>query len=123
MKYRNKNKRIIIEKNLSFLFQSNALQREKVSELRKLYDRFLSVVRSLRDLGQPVDYWDTIIVYLLVSKCDNRSRRDWKSIKILGELPTKKEINKFLKKKCEKCYAKFDKHVENNYMGKSRKTN
>ncbi|XP_050293842.1 uncharacterized protein LOC126734313 [Anthonomus grandis grandis] len=57
--------------------------------------------RSLKSLGQEVDQWDTLIVFMLINKFDSVTRREWESFPIKGELPGLEDVNKFLKAKCE----------------------
>lgn len=114
---RYENKRLIVFSYVKSLFDVPVVVRENSTELRHLYDTFIKSIRSLDNLGQPTKQWDTLLIYLLVSKFDSRTRRDWEAFKIAGDLPTMQEISTFLKDKCElleKLYgSKSDNKTEN----------
>ncbi|XP_045463814.1 uncharacterized protein LOC123673372 [Harmonia axyridis] len=124
LKERYENKKLIVERYINILLHASPIQKENSTELRKLHDSFISTLRSLKGLGQPTEHWDTFMVYLLVSKFDSRTRRDWENLKIQGELPTLKEISSFLKEKCDilEKYSKSDKHFENTYKNDASKS-
>lgn len=54
-------------------------------------------LRSLESLGEQVDSWDRLILYILAQKFDEVTRRDWESYPCEGELPTMNDMHKFLK--------------------------
>lgn len=98
---RYENKRLIVYNYVKDLFDCPKLIKESYSELRKLYDLFNKNLRSLKCLGQEVEHWDTLIVFMLTNKFDLVTRREWESFPINGELPNLEDVNKFLKAKCE----------------------
>ncbi|XP_023312589.1 uncharacterized protein LOC111692721 [Anoplophora glabripennis] len=93
---RYENKRLIVFNYLQTLFDFPVLTKENSVQLRNMFDVFSKNLRVLKNLGQPTEKWDIIIVHLLVSKFDNRTRRDWECFKITGDLPTFDEIKLFL---------------------------
>lgn len=52
-------------------------------------------------LGQPTTHWDTIVVYLVTSKFDNQTARDWEPFKCERELPILEELTKFPSSKAD----------------------
>lgn len=99
---RYENKRLIVHNYVKALFDCPGVVKETHSDLRSLYDLFNKNLRSLKCLGQDTDNWDTLIVYLITSKFDSVTRREWESYPFQGgELPKLTDVNAFLKTKCE----------------------
>lgn len=99
---RYENKRLIVHNYVKALFDCPSVVKETHCDLRSLYDLFNKNLRSLKSLGQDTDNWDTLIVYLITSKFDSITRREWESYPIPGgELPKMTDVNAFLKTKCE----------------------
>lgn len=73
-------------------------------------------LRALEMLGQPTEYWDAIVVYLVVSKFDKQTARDWELFKILNELPTLEELKTFLSSKADILDNISMYHSENKYQ-------
>lgn len=101
LKQRYENNRLIIFNYVKALFDAPPVTRESYTDLRNLFDTFTKNIRSLEALGQAVDQWSILLIYLITSKFDPRTRRDWEAYKFEGELPTLENVNKFLKEKCE----------------------
>lgn len=58
-------------------------------------------MRSLEALGESVNSWDRLIIYILANKLDTNTRKDWEIFKYDGDLPNMTDMHKFLKNKCE----------------------
>ncbi|XP_076291883.1 uncharacterized protein LOC143214555 [Lasioglossum baleicum] len=89
------NKRDLIQEHLKTLY--SLPHASDASELRSLRDKAHKTLQALRNLERPVDTWDDMIVYLLVSRLDRSSRKAWE-LK-LGEstdYPTYAELDKFI---------------------------
>ena len=118
------NKRLIVYNHVKSIFNFPNLIRESHVELRNLYDTIARNLRALSSLGEPTDSWDTLIIYLIVNKLDSTTRRDWESYNVENQLPTMKDINKFLKNKCEILekleYNKCDNPKQNKGQFKSK---
>lgn len=119
LKQRYENKRIIINSHLKSLFDLPSLQRENASALRHFVDSFNKDLRSLKSLGQDVDSWDTMLVYMLSSKLDFNSKREWESKVISGKLPTLDEFIKFLNNRCQILETVYTRtaHTSDNHKG------
>lgn len=57
-------------------------------------------IESLKNLNLPVLHWDIILIYIFSSKLDSNSRRAFEIIKNPSTLPTLKEFQDFLEKRC-----------------------
>ncbi|KAJ8946582.1 hypothetical protein NQ317_002553, partial [Molorchus minor] len=101
LKQRFENKKLLVHNYIQAIFDAPTIIKESHIELRKLFDNFTKNIRSLETLGLPTKEWDALLIYILTSKFDHVTRRDWESFKIEGELPTIDDINLFLREKCE----------------------
>ncbi|XP_018575579.1 uncharacterized protein LOC108914291 [Anoplophora glabripennis] len=50
----------------------------------------------LKKLGEPIEYWDTLIIHLVYTKLDTYSRRKWDAKIAVIKKPTLKDLNQFL---------------------------
>lgn len=97
---RYKNKR-----DLAFTCWRDILKIEfKVSDahaFRRSLDLFEENLSILRTINLPVNHWDFILVYHILSKVDQRLRRDFEEKHSDVELPTYNQLRNFLQSKCE----------------------
>ncbi|XP_055527495.1 uncharacterized protein LOC129720100 [Wyeomyia smithii] len=59
------------------LFDFPLLKRECASELSSLVDKFEANVKVLQQLGEKVQFWDILLIRMLSSRLDSKTRRDW----------------------------------------------
>lgn len=71
------NNKLLIHSHIKALFTLQALTKEAPDLLRNLIDTYLKNLRALKILGEPVDSWDTILIYIIVSKLDKTTERAW----------------------------------------------
>ncbi|XP_049287140.1 uncharacterized protein LOC125765746 [Anopheles funestus] len=64
-------------KHVEQLFEYTALKRESAAELRTLVEKFGINVKVLKQLGEPTEHWDTLLVFMLSRSLDPKTRRDW----------------------------------------------
>ncbi|XP_059048264.1 uncharacterized protein LOC131843607 [Achroia grisella] len=76
------NSRLLIHNHVKALFTLQTVTKESPDQLRYLIDNILKNLRALKLLGEPVDSWDTLIIYIIVSKLDKISEREWEQYKI-----------------------------------------
>lgn len=97
------NKKLIIHNHVKSIFDFPQLYKESHIELRKLFDNVTRHLRSLKTIGEPTEFWDTLLIHIIINKFDSTTRRDWESYDKIGEnqISTMKDLNKFLKNKCE----------------------
>lgn len=76
------NHRLLIFNHVKSLFSLKSISNESSSLIRNLIDTVLKNLRALKILGEPTDSWDTLIIYLVVSKLDQTSEREWEQYKI-----------------------------------------
>lgn len=71
------NKKLLIRNHLKSIFSMPTLSKESSIQIRKLIDTILKNLRALKILGEPTEYWDTLIIYIVVSKLDSVTEREW----------------------------------------------
>ncbi|XP_050554512.1 uncharacterized protein LOC126911949 [Spodoptera frugiperda] len=75
------NSDLLIDNHLDALFSIPPITKESPSLIRKLIDNVLKNIRALVILGEPADTWDTLTIYLIVSKLDKVTKREWQAHK------------------------------------------
>ncbi|XP_076385707.1 uncharacterized protein LOC105663446 [Megachile rotundata] len=80
------------------MHEVSSCNRESLSGLRNLIDNTNNNLLALKALGEPTDSWDTLIIYLLTSKLDSHTQREWerKMNQIQGNV-TLQDMMNFLK--------------------------
>lgn len=90
------NNSFIVDSHLDTLFNLPKLTFESVVKLRSLRDKADQTVTALNSLGLPTEHWDSILVYLMATKLDEESHRQWSLTRSRASLPTFKDIITFL---------------------------
>ncbi|XP_050516051.1 uncharacterized protein LOC126890925 [Diabrotica virgifera virgifera] len=99
---RYKNSRLIINSHIKALFEIPSLNKESREDLRNLLDTLQKNIRALENLKQSVKEWDSIIIFLVSSKLDNKTRKEWElSLSDVTTLPSYEEFIKFLSTRCQ----------------------
>ncbi|XP_047993921.1 uncharacterized protein LOC125232335 [Leguminivora glycinivorella] len=75
------NNRLLIHNHVKALFSLQSVPKESHILIRKLVDTTLKNLRALKVLGEPISSWDTLIIYILVSKLDKTTEREWEQHK------------------------------------------
>ncbi|XP_055527680.1 uncharacterized protein LOC129720254 [Wyeomyia smithii] len=108
---RYENKRVLVETHIRGLLNLKKMTSESHKELRGIITEANRHVESLRYLQQEITgVSEHIIVYLLISALDKATRKSWEATQKKGELPNYKQVNEFLKSRCqilENCEAAF----------------
>jgi len=68
--------------------------------LRALLDNVQKHLRVL-ELKEPIDKWDTLIIYLISSKLDSNTKQEWELKVIKEKASTIKQMFEFLNMRCE----------------------
>lgn len=97
LKQRYDNVRLLVQNHIRAIHEIPSLNRESSGELRKMVDTVKKHLRSLENLGQPTEKWDTLLLYTLAGKLDKTTLREWEEEKNLNELPTLNDFYTFLK--------------------------
>uniref|UniRef100_A0A2A4K5Q9 DUF1758 domain-containing protein n=1 Tax=Heliothis virescens TaxID=7102 RepID=A0A2A4K5Q9_HELVI len=75
------NDRLLVNNHVKALFNSPSLKSESSSQIRKLIDTVLRNLRALNSLDEPTENWDTLVIYLIVTKLDASTEREWENHK------------------------------------------
>lgn len=75
------NHRLLVYNHVKSLFSMQAVNKESPNQIRKLIDSISRNLRALKTLNEPTDKWDTLMIYLLVSKLDSSTEREWENFK------------------------------------------
>ncbi|KAK9707726.1 putative peptidase (DUF1758) [Popillia japonica] len=59
------------------------------------------LVRALKALQEPVEHWDTVLIYILTGKLDGKTRRDWEIHVGDDKNSTFKDLIEFLSNRCQ----------------------
>lgn len=97
---RYENKRLIVHSHLKAIFDLSTAK-ENHSSLRAFLDTFSLNYRALHSLNDSVLHWDTILLFLLSSKLDNSTKRDWEKHTCNDADPTIESFMAFLNHKCQ----------------------
>nr|XP_022914618.1 uncharacterized protein LOC111425084 [Onthophagus taurus] len=71
------NPRILIHNHVKALFEIEGVSGDNPQPIRSFIDDFRKHLRALAALNEPTDNWDTLLIYLAVSKLDADSNREW----------------------------------------------
>lgn len=111
---RYENKRAIIHSHLKSIFDLPVVPKESHICLRKFLDSFQKHFRSLKNLGENVDDWNTILIFLLNSKLDAASRKEWEIHIKSNNSPKINDFVKFLGQRCQLLESLDSKLIINN---------
>lgn len=99
---RYKNKQLLIHTHIKGIVEHPKIVRENFVSLRDLLDAFQNHVRSLKALEQPIEQWDSILIYLITDKFDYNTKKEWESIVVKCEDPPDREtLIEFLEQRCQ----------------------
>lgn len=101
LRERFENKKFIIRSHVEALFNMTSLTKESHKGVRNLLDELNKHLRALRNLGEQVESWDAMLIYLLTTKLDTITKRDWESLAAEFDSPTINDFKNFLTNKCK----------------------
>lgn len=101
LKERYDNDRIAVQNHIKAIFYLPVLRKESSVTLRSLLDGVLKHIRALTALKRPTTQWDDLLVYVVTSKLDYITMKEWEGNINSKTLPTFKELTNFLSKRCQ----------------------
>lgn len=99
LKNRYDNKCILVTNHINLLLDIQPISRGTAQSLRRLVSQARQQLGALQGLGQKVEYWDMVIVTILIRKLDTYSCRAYFTDRDQEELPTLKEFFNFVEKR------------------------
>ncbi|XP_072375771.1 uncharacterized protein [Diabrotica undecimpunctata] len=102
LQVRFENKCLLVNNHIKKLFNLPNVSKNSHHDLRTLLDGFQRHLRSLKSLELDTTSWDALIIYLITTKLDNATHKEWelsiKDDKIT--LPSLSNLTEFLEGKC-----------------------
>ncbi|KAJ8736653.1 hypothetical protein PYW08_007309 [Mythimna loreyi] len=75
------NNKLLIHNHIKALFTMSAVTKESPVQIRKLIDTILKNLRALKLLGEPTQFWDTLLIYMITTKLDVTIEKEWEQFK------------------------------------------
>jgi len=98
---RYENKSLMIHNHIKGIVGYPKIVRESTTAIRQLSDTVQGHLRALRSLKEPVDHWDSLLIFLVSEKFDANTQKEWESELLkIPELPTQTTLLDFLEKRC-----------------------
>lgn len=95
------NYRLLVHNHVKALFNLEPVSKESSSKIRKLIDEVLKHLRALDTLKEPTSHWDTLIIYLITTKLDKVTIREWEEYKADIEIPSLDNLLQFLRSRAD----------------------
>ncbi|XP_011707972.1 PREDICTED: uncharacterized protein LOC105462820 [Wasmannia auropunctata] len=96
LKERYDNKQVIVQTHVKAILDLPAMTKENANDLRQIADGVSIHIRALTTLECHADKWDALLIYILNSKLDSITSREWHTSLKGTKLPTLKEFIEFL---------------------------
>ncbi|XP_036148006.1 uncharacterized protein LOC118647346 [Monomorium pharaonis] len=101
LKERYDNKRVIVHAHVKAIMELPSMTKENASELRQIADGASKHVHALRALNRPTAHWDDLLVYILSSKLDALTLREWQTSLTGSDIPVFKQLVDFIAHRCQ----------------------
>lgn len=102
LKERFQNTKLITSTHMKALFNITPVQKENFASLRQLLDNVLKHLRALKSLEHPTDTWDAILIYLVTTKLDHLTLKEWESSSYSStDKPKMDDLITFLQSRCQ----------------------
>ncbi|XP_011884091.1 PREDICTED: uncharacterized protein LOC105571233 [Vollenhovia emeryi] len=89
------NPKLLIQNHIDSIFKIKGLVGESAEQLLELLDSVTKHTRALKKLNEPIEHWDSLLIYIIVSKLDSVSAREWEKKKAL--VPEKAKLSDLTK--------------------------
>lgn len=93
LKSRYDNESMLVNSHIFSILDLPALQKSNVTAIRDFVSKVKQQVGALKNLGQPVDSWDALMICILSRKLDTYTHRAYQLDRDATRLPT---LNEFL---------------------------
>ena len=91
------NRKFIFNSHFQALFEIPHVSNEL--SIRSLLDHVQKRIRALKALNQPVDQWDTLLIFIIREKLNNYTREKWEESVGSTALPCLKDMISFLERR------------------------
>jgi len=118
---RYENERLIINTHVDNIMKLPCLTSANSSQLRHLVDTTKCNLEALKAMKQNNESWDMIIIYTVVQRLDNKTKKEWELHMSNKELPNLQQLYTFLEHRCnalESIATKPKTNKQRQYMGR-----
>lgn len=112
------NEKLLIHNHVKSIFNINSLCKESAQKIRSLSDDISKHLTALKQLGEPVESWDTLIIYIISQKLDSVTAQEWEKQRFQSDKPTIEDFKGFLHNR-----ANLLETLERNFIEKRDKPN
>ncbi|XP_011859054.1 PREDICTED: uncharacterized protein LOC105556570 [Vollenhovia emeryi] len=78
-----------------------SMHKENATELRQIADGASKHLNALRALNRPIEQWDDLLVFIVGSKLDALTLREWQASLTGSDIPTFKKQVEFIAHRCQ----------------------
>ncbi|XP_039315534.1 uncharacterized protein LOC120360046 [Solenopsis invicta] len=90
--------KLLIHNHIEAMFKSKPILNESSEQLNEIVDSITKHTRALKKLEEPTEYWDSLLIYLIVTKLDVDTAREWEEQRLkLAEKPKLEDLLKCLR--------------------------
>lgn len=115
LKERFNNTRAIVNSHLKRLFSLSKLNSPRANNIRLISDTIKECLQALDAIRIPTGSWDPLIVFLIETKMDSSTQREWEyHLKGTTKIPTVEELQIFLEIHCRVIEACEQPHANDN---------
>ena len=93
---RYENKRCIVQAHLKAIWTQPSMRSESAVGLRKILETTNEHLRALAELGEPIDSWDSLLIFWIIERLDSESRKQWQLANPGTHLLKWEDLAKFL---------------------------
>ncbi|XP_033222716.1 uncharacterized protein LOC117176571 [Belonocnema kinseyi] len=97
LKARYDNRKYIVESHVKSLFDIPSISKEFT--VHTLLDNVQKRIRALRALEQPVEQWDTLLIFIIREKLNHYTREKWEETVGSTKLPSLNDMTSFLERR------------------------
>lgn len=90
------NDQLLVYNHIKSLFELDPMLKESSLLLRNLIDTVYKHLRALETLQQPTNHWDALLIYMISTKLDKNSAREWEKHKVSKSSITLEEFKDFI---------------------------
>nr|CAH7737235.1 unnamed protein product [Callosobruchus chinensis] len=90
------NEKVLIHNHIQGIFNIEKINKESSAELRRVVDALSKHLRAIVQLGQKIDNWDCLIIFMTTSKLIKAANQEWEKHSKKIKEPTIEEFREFL---------------------------
>ncbi|XP_058811088.1 uncharacterized protein LOC131675984 [Topomyia yanbarensis] len=97
---RYENKKLLVKAYLDALFFIEPLKKESYDGLSQLIGQFEKNLQMLEKIGESTENWSTILAYMVCTRLDSSTLRQWESHHNSKDVPNYRDLMGFLRSQC-----------------------